>query len=545
MTMDGADTRDAVAASRHDLPDEVDVLIIGYGPVGAALACLLGRYGVRTLVVDKSTDVYKAPRAITLDNEALRILQMVGLEEDAFDKVLIPYVRMLCPHVGEFGRVNTSGTLDGHPKLVTFYQPELERALRDRAERHASVTARSGVEMMELRDDGDRVHVLLRARGGAPCVVQAPYVVGADGASSRVRTAIGQEFEGKTYAEDWLIVDAVGAAGSLDHVEFLCDPKRPTPHMPAPRGRTRWEFMLMPGETREQLESEASIAELLRPWGGAERLCIERKAVYRFHARSCHRYSKGRIFLAGDAAHITPPFVGQGLVAGLRDAANLAWKLAWVVKGRAVPAILESYDQERRPHATKMIALARVMGHVVMPRSRATAVLVHGTMALLRRLPLFRGLVDEFGIKPANSYPKGLFARGRGRVRRGAWWAQSVVRSPSGDRILSDEILGPELALVAFGGDPLGHLSYESRTRWSSAGGRVVSFASDRGPGRYGVYVDIEGALTRGAALDGWCVVVRPDRTILHDGPVAEAERVVRESLALLGDAHTLTKRAA
>jgi len=552
MSMDGADTRDSVEASGHELPDEVDVLIVGYGPVGAALACLLGRYGVRTLVVDKSLDIFMAPRAIALDNEALRILQMVGLEDDAFDKVPIPYVRMLCPHVGEFARVNTSGTLDGHPKLITFYQPELERALRDRAERHASVTARSGVEMQELEDEGDAVRVTLRGTGSeAPCIVRARYVVGADGASSRVRTAIGQEFEGKTYAEDWLVVDAVGAAESvdpdargrasapLDHVEFLCDPKRPTPHMPAPRGRTRWEFMLMPGETREQLESDAKVAELLRPWGGAAALRIERKAVYRFHARSCARYSKGRIFLAGDAAHITPPFVGQGLVAGLRDAANLAWKLAWVVNGRARPTILDSYDEERRPHATKMIALARGMGHLVMPRSRAAAVFVHGTMALLRRLPVFRRFVDELGIKPTNSYPKGLFARGRGRVRRGTWWPQGVVRSPSGARILSDQALGPELALVGFDGDPLRYLSNESRTRWSSAGGRIVSFASSRGAGADGVYVDAEGALSRGAPLDGWCVVVRPDRTILHDGPVADAERVVRESLALLGAAHS------
>lgn len=535
--MDG-EKRAPTEVERLDLPDQVDVLIVGYGPVGAALACLLGRYGVRTLVVDKLADIFTAPRAITLDNEALRILQMAGLEEDAFKKVRIPYVRMVCPHVGEFARIDTSGTLDGHPKLINFYQPELERVLRARAEGHASVTTRSCVEMVELAEEGDAVRVLLRATASdVQQTVRARYVVGADGASSRVRSAIGQQFEGKTYAEDWLVVDAVGAAGSLDHVEFLCDPKRPTPHMPAPDGRTRWEFMLMPGETREELESEAKVAELLRPWSGAGALHIERKAVYRFHARSCGRYSKGRVFLAGDAAHITPPFVGQGLAAGLRDAANLAWKLAWVVKGRAAPAILESYDQERRPHATKMIALARGMGHLIMTRSRATAVLVHGTIALLRRLRLFRALVDDLGVKPENAYPKGLFARGRGRAGRGTWWPQGVVQAPSGDSVLSDEALGPDLALVSFGADALRHLSEVSRRRWSSAGGRVVSFASGRGAGGRGAYRDVDGALPRAAALDGWCVVVRPDRTILHDGPVSEAERVVRESLALLGNA--------
>jgi 3-(3-hydroxy-phenyl)propionate hydroxylase len=491
---------------------------------------------VRTLVVDRATEIFAAPRAIALDNEALRILQMVGLDAEAFEKVVIPQVRMLCPRVGEFARINTSGTIDGHPKLVTFHQPALERALRALAERYDSLTTGLGVEMLGLRDRGDSVEVRLRTSAGAsPTSVRARYAVGADGASSTVRRAIGQQFEGKTYAEDWLVVDAVGATGRPDHVQFHCDPKRPMPHMPAPGGRTRWEFMLMPGETREEMESDAKVAELLAPWHGAQ-LRIERKAVYRFHARSCRRYSKGRIFLAGDAAHATPPFVGQGLVAGLRDAANLAWKLAWVVHGRAAPAILESYDQERRPHATKMIALARSMGRLVMPRSRTNALLVHGTMAFLRRLPVFHHFLEELGIKPTNTYPKGLFVRGRSRVRRGSWWPQGVVRSPAGERLLSDEALGADFALLGFGcAKPAQHLSNETRRQWSSVGGKVVCFASERDASRSDAYVDIGRALVRGAALHDWCVMVRPDRTVLHDGPLAEVDRIVREGLRVLG----------
>jgi 3-(3-hydroxy-phenyl)propionate hydroxylase len=308
------------------LPDEVDVVIVGYGPVGAAIAGLLGRYGVRTLVVDKLPDVWMAPRAIALDNEALRILQMVGLAEEAFAKVVIPQVRMHCPHFGEFARVNTTGTIDGHPKLVTFYQPELERALRDHAERQPGVAAQTSVEMVRFDQDRDGVRVVLRTSAGFEAVVRTRYLVGADGASSNVRTAMGLDFEGETFSEDWLIVDALGVSENIDHVEFLCDPDRPTPHMVAPGGRTRWEFMLKPGETREEMEKGSTIARLLEPWAKVEEIRIERKAVYRFHARACKRFSKGRVFLAGDAAHVTPPFIGQGLVAGLRDAANLAWK---------------------------------------------------------------------------------------------------------------------------------------------------------------------------------------------------------------------------
>jgi 3-(3-hydroxy-phenyl)propionate hydroxylase len=465
---------------------------------------------------------------------------MVGLGEDAFAKVAIPYVRMLCPHVGEFGRINTAGSIDCHPKLVTFYQPELERALRVHAERQQSVSAWTGVEMVRFVDDGDAVNVVLRTSTGEERFVRASYLVGADGASSKVRAAIGQEFEGQSYAEDWLIVDALGAPGNFDHVEFLCNPDRPTPHMIAPGGRTRWEFMLKPGESREEMEADENIKSLLAPWAKPSELCIERKAVYRFHARVCKRFSEGRVFLAGDSAHVTPPFAGQGLVAGLRDAANLAWKLAWAVRGRASEAILDTYDEERRPHAAKMIELAKLMGQLIMPRSHAKAVLVHGGMALLRRVPAIRRAFDELGIKPQNAFENGLFVKDRRGTRRGAWLSQGLVRSPDGNVGPSDDALGPELALVALGVDPRPLLSESTLRRWSSAGGRLVHVAP-RGrrpsPSEPGTYEDLEGRLMPGSAPYGSCLVVRPDRTILHGGPAEDVDRIVRESLNVLGAA--------
>ncbi|MBX7193393.1 MAG: bifunctional 3-(3-hydroxy-phenyl)propionate/3-hydroxycinnamic acid hydroxylase [Sandaracinaceae bacterium] len=507
---------------------DVDVLVVGYGPVGAALAGLLGVYGVRTLVVDKAPDLFMAPRAIALDNEALRILQSVGLADTAFAKVAIPFVKMHSPRLGQFAQIETAGTIDGHPKLVTFYQPELERALRAHAERHACVTARVGLEMIALAQDDDGVDVTLRSASGESRV-RARYVVGADGASSRTRALLGLDFEGETYPEDWLIVDATGVPDNIDHVEFLCDPDRPTPHMVAPGGRTRWEFMLRAGETREEMESDAKVAELLAPWlrGGAAR--IERKAVYRFHARACRAFGEGRVFLAGDAAHVTPPFVGQGLVAGLRDAVNLAWKLAWVVSGQAASAILESYDRERRPHASKMIALAKRMGTLVMPQSHARAFLVHAAMALARRAPAGRRFFDELGIKPPNAYPDGLFVEGGSRGLRGTWFPQGLL--DVGTIVRSDDLLGPSLALVGLGRDPHPHLSEATLARWSRAGGRVVHVGAR---GAACPAEDLEGRLVPGLAPHGSCVVVRPDRTILHDGSVERAEQLVDEALALL-----------
>ncbi|MGI0549935.1 bifunctional 3-(3-hydroxy-phenyl)propionate/3-hydroxycinnamic acid hydroxylase [Pseudomonas aeruginosa] len=514
----------------------VDVLVIGNGPVGAALAALLGRHGVQTLVLDKAHEILPMPRAIALDNEALRILQQAGLAEDAFEKIVIPEVRMHCPMVGQFGRANTSGSVDGHPKLVTFYQPDLERALRGQYRRFDNVSSFGGFELQDLEQDADGVSATLLGEDGTRHRVRARYLVGADGASSKVRSLIGQDFQGRSYSEDWLIVDAADRAQqAIDHVEFLCDHRRPTPHMPAPGGRERWEFMLQAGETREQMEDDERIAALLQRWVPREQLKIERKAVYRFHARCCERFQNGRVFLVGDAAHITPPFVGQGLVAGLRDAANLAWKLAWVLQGRAAAGILDSYDEERRPHAREMIALAKLMGRLVMPGNAPMALLGHGLMRGLRLLPPLRRQFEELEIKPKNIFRNGLFvppARGR-RLRRGGLFPQGLVRAANGAIGLSDDVLGDLLTLVGLGLDPRVQLDPDLQRRWEAAGGGYlqVGLHGQKGNAATPFVEDIGQALLGGA--DGSLAVVRPDRIVMHEG--VQGAELLRESLVLLG----------
>jgi 3-(3-hydroxy-phenyl)propionate hydroxylase len=515
-----------------------EVAIVGFGPVGAAMANLLGRHGIETVVIDKATEIFMAPRAIALDNEALRILQWVGLDETSFARIAIPSVRMHSPLLGEFSRVNTLGCLDGHPKLVTFYQPELEAALRRALDAYPHVRRLTGTEVLDFAEDAEGVVLRLRQGETEPETLRCRYVVGADGAASLVRRLIGQSFEGATYAEDWLIVDAKQVPSPIDHIEFICDHRRPTPHMVAPGGRERWEFMLARHESRETFESDEKIAELIRPWTGGRPVEIERRAVYRFHARAAKAFRRGRVFLAGDAAHITPPFVGQGLVAGLRDAANLAWKLAFVLRGRAADTILDSYDQERRPHATAMIGFARFMGRLVMPTSAPRALFVHGLMRLIRLLPPLRRHFEDLGIKPKNRFARGLFRRGRGRLASGDLLPQGLVRDGNGRLSLSDDALGTGLVLIGFGTDAVFRLSPDQQAALAEAGGTVAEVCfrgqhlhrGDEGC----VLEDLTGVLVPGAAPRDWIALVRPDRTILHQGPARDLGRILAEGLALL-----------
>ena len=521
------------------VPPEVDVLVVGLGPVGAAIANLLGRYGVNVLVIDKATEIFADPRAIVLDHDALRILQAVGVEDGDLDKVAVPYVRYLSPYFGEFGRVNTLGSIDCHPKLVTFFQPQLERVLRDRLAQYPNVRVVLGATLTTFQDGADAVTAEIEV-GGRTVTVRSKYLVGADGACSVVRQLVGESFDGHTYPEDWLVVDARRKNHSIDHVEFICDSRRPAPHMAAPNTWERWEFKLRPGETRADFEDPAKVYQLLARWGTPDDMSIERKAIYRFHARVAKRFVKGRVILAGDAAHITPPFAGQGLVAGLRDAANLSWKLAWIVSGRASAGILESYNQERRPHADKVVKAAQFLGTLIMPRNAAKAVLIHGAMKLARLFRPLRAHLEELGFMPPSQFPEGLFLKGTpgSRLIDGGKLPQALVRGSDGAVRLSDDVLGASLTLIGFGKHPRSALEPAVLRDFAAAGGTLAQITHRAqklyldGPDHW---EDVNGVFLPGVASFGWAAIVRPDRTILHSGPIEQVNELVRESLRLLG----------
>jgi 2-polyprenyl-6-methoxyphenol hydroxylase-like FAD-dependent oxidoreductase len=364
--------------------DLVDVAIVGYGPVGATLAILLAQRGWRVAVLERWLDPYPQPRAVHFDHEAGRILQSCGIGEP-LAKITEPaeiyeFQNAARRPLVRFGRLGRG--LSGWPQSSMFSQPDLEALLFSRVAELPGVEVRRGVQVVGLDDDGSTVAVhgkrvgvepdgngglrLRTADDAAP--VRARYVVGCDGANSTVRDIIGVPMADRAFFYDWLIVDVIFAEPrTFDPLNVqICDPARPTTCVSGGPGRRRWEFMALPGETIDSLNDEATAWRLLEPWGATpENARLERHAVYRFQARWVQEWRRGRVLLAGDAAHQTPPFAGQGLCSGLRDAANLAWKLDLVLGGVSPDALLDAYGPERAPNMEAVIELAIDMGRMV------------------------------------------------------------------------------------------------------------------------------------------------------------------------------------
>lgn len=350
--------------------EETDVLIVGLGPVGAALAVYLGGMGVSAIAIERDTGVYPLPRAAHLDHETMRLLHLAGGAEA---------VRQASQPLSAYEFRNAAGELlmgfrpegdlapTGWPTSSMFHQPTLEHALRARLDGIPCVSARLGHALSTYEESGEGIVATVAGPEGA-YEVAARFMVGCDGGNSVVRRVAGIALDDLGFDEPWLVIDTVLKNGvtrlstiGLQH----CDPSRPVTSMPMAPGRHRWEFMLMPGETAEEVMGDAKLAAMLAPFADPASLEIERRAVYRFHALVARQWRKGRVLLAGDAAHQMPPFMGQGLCSGVRDAANLAWKIEAVLRGRAGDALLDSYQPEREPHVRMITDIAVMMGKVV------------------------------------------------------------------------------------------------------------------------------------------------------------------------------------
>jgi 3-(3-hydroxy-phenyl)propionate hydroxylase len=393
----------------------------------------------------------------------------------------------------------------------------------------------------EFRDLGDRVIVSVEGEG-SPHEIECSYLVGCDGGRSGIRKAIGSVLTGSSFEERWLIVDLLGTRDNFRETRVYCDVKRAAISLPGPERRRRFEFKLHPHEKSEEMESEARVRELLRQFGPDGEAALDRIKVYTFHARVVTRWRKGRVFLAGDAAHLTPPFAGQGMNAGLRDAANLAWKLAASLSGYLGPKLLDTYESERRDHAWAMIRLAMTMGLVMGPPSRLAGALTRLAFRAASIVPPVQNWLAQMRFKPKPRFKDGFFVAHDDLARRltGTMFSQPRVEFGR-DEIPLDQVLGPAFACFCYGENPaalaasLGPVPAWLGARIVGCLPRTIAFAADP---LEPMVRDSSGEI--GAVLGGAkeaIVVLRPDRYVA----AVIAGKTAEETVASLKRAITAT----
>jgi len=468
------------AATGANDPSSHDVLIVGCGPVGAGAAILLAREGLRVAVLDRSSEVYDLPRAVFLDGETVRAFQRVGLGAE-IAALLHPWreTDAACftdsKHNVHFGIEMPPHGVNGWRDGAFFDQPEFEGRLRELMKLESNVEARFAHEVTGIGQDAAGVTVTATDLATAQVVkVRATYVIACDGASSFVRRALGIPWHSLGYDHDWLVVDIVTRDGAeLPKVTMqVCDPARLTTYICGKDPFRRWEFRLLPGESREDMAAPDRVRSLLAPWIAPGHYELRRAVVYQFHAATAERWREGRIFLAGDAAHQTPPFLGQGLNAGFRDVVNLAWKLPLVLSGAAPESLLESYEAERDAHAHELVDWAVAVGRLMDALADAEAGRASGPPPddLMRSgygqgrtaPPLRHGLVIEEQVSDLGV--------------TGYLFNQPTVATHDGREAMLDELLGPGFAVVGRDAPSL-EMSRESRAWLEGLGARVVDLS--------------------------------------------------------------------
>ncbi len=494
-----------------------DVAIVGLGPVGAIFANLLARYGLKIAVVERAVAIYDKPRAITLDHEALRVFQAIGLA-DYMDATIAPhngshYLGVDGELIKIFDPMPPPYPLGWIPN-VTFVQPDAENALREKLSEYRGADVFLGASGVSFTQVDETVSLSARSETRGEFTLRARYLVGCDGANSFVRKQLGVGLEDLAFDEWWMVVDTLTSEpGKRPAKSFqYCRPSRPGTFVPGPGRLRRWEIKLLPGEDPETTGAPDNVLRLLKGFTDTSDLTIWRSAVYRFHALLGQSWRDRRVLLMGDAVHQTPPFLGQGLCAGIRDAANLAWKLALVLRGQADDSLLDSYEVERKPHVRAVVASAKEFGTIIGELDPEAAAKRDARL----RAELKSGQAVTIRQKFIPDLAGGLIAKDAKLA--GRLFVQPHVKAADGRIKRLDDELKLEFAIVTRTQEAMSGLSEVALSSWQRFGGeRVVIAASGESRNDEEVLTVVETERLFADWMHGndvEAVIVRPDRYV-------------------------------
>jgi 3-(3-hydroxy-phenyl)propionate hydroxylase len=517
---------------------ETDVLVVGAGPCGITIANLLGVYGVRAVVIDRDADILDFPRAVGIDDESLRTYQAVGLVDAVLaDVIQNSPIRYHTSWGRCFAHVEPTGRPFGWPRRNQFLQPMFEATLRRGVERFEHVDVRYAHELLSFEQEAEGVTAHVKAGVGDTITVRSRYLVGADGGRSTVRQLAQIELTGETAPVKWLVVDVKDDQLDAPYSAVFCHPVQPVLMVPLPYRHRRFEFRLQPDDDEEEATRPDRVMALVAArYGTTPQPTILRSRVYWHHSRIASTFQNGRVFLAGDAAHLQPPFFGQGMNSGIRDATNLSWKLAAVVSRDADERVLDTYDTERRGHARAMVSFATRIGRMYSPRSRATERLRDVAFRAVQLVPGGKDYILQMKYKPMPRYTTGIVVSAGNGGRDdpvGRMFAQPMVATVDRRRQRLDDVIGSWFAVIGIFLDPAAHLRPQSRAWWDALGARFVRVVRSRSGARPSVAgelvpldVDVEASGVVTEDVDGafrdWIlahpnqeiIVLRPDRYV-------------------------------
>ncbi|MEU6147508.1 bifunctional 3-(3-hydroxy-phenyl)propionate/3-hydroxycinnamic acid hydroxylase [Streptomyces sp. NPDC047081] len=506
-----------------------DVVIVGAGPTGLALANLLGLYGVRTLVLEAEGELFDYPRGVGIDDESLRTFQTARLTDTVLPHTVPHHLLRFVNGSGRLLAEVDPGEGDfGWPRRNGFIQPLVDRAMLTGLDRFPHVEVLFSHRLTGFTDRDEDVLLSVTDADGEELTIRTGHLVGCDGGRSTVRKSIGATFEGTTEATRWLVVDVRNDPLGTPNAYLGCDPRRPYVSIGLPHGIRRFEFLLLPSETDEQAVEPAHLHRMLGSLiPHPERADLIRKRVYTHHARVASAFRRGRVLIAGDAAHLMPVWQGQGFNSGIRDAANLAWKLAAVTHGMSDEGLLDTYDAERRGHAAAMVDVSNKIGKVISPTNRLVAGVRDAIAAALNAFPRAKRYLAEMRYKPMPYYRHGAVVHLTEPDPRttavGRLFVQPEVATGEGERLPLDEVLGPWFAIVTWANDPRSVLGPQGVETAERLGARLVEvrpmsqlhWKAPEQTGDITVVGDVTGRLKKWFdAHPVSTVVVRPDRFV-------------------------------